>query len=304
MAREHIRAFQAIPGVTVRGIWNRTRTKAEMLAAEFNIAEVATDIVDLQQRTAADLVVVAVAEMSINSVLQQVAQQPWTILMEKPVGVDYADGLQVQFYIETFGRKAFVGLNRRFLASTQAVITDLANDSGLRFIHVQDQQSLNVARDIGHPDAVVQNWMYANSVHLVDYLTLLGRGEIVGVEPVTRWDAAAPGVVLAKIVFSSGDLGLYEAIWNGPGPWACTVTTPRRRWEMRPLEKAVFQNVGERALNSAPTSAFDADFKPGFRLQAEGVVDALRGAPSSVPDIREAMRSMRLVRDIYMPEIQ
>ena len=31
MTREHIRAFQNVPGVTVVGIWNRTRDKAEAL---------------------------------------------------------------------------------------------------------------------------------------------------------------------------------------------------------------------------------------------------------------------------------
>ena len=37
MTREHIRAFQNVPGVTVAGIWNRTRDKAEALVKEFAI---------------------------------------------------------------------------------------------------------------------------------------------------------------------------------------------------------------------------------------------------------------------------
>ena len=71
----------------------------------------------------------------------------------------------------------FVGLNRRCLSSTQAVLADLADDPGPRFIHVQDQQSLDVARQIGHAEPVVRNWMYANSIHLVDYLRAFGRGD-------------------------------------------------------------------------------------------------------------------------------
>ena len=34
MTREHIRAFQNVPGVTIAGIWNRTREKAETLARD------------------------------------------------------------------------------------------------------------------------------------------------------------------------------------------------------------------------------------------------------------------------------
>lgn len=298
MTREHIRAFQDVPGVTVAGIWNRTRDKAEALAREFAIAHVASDIDELRATTQADLAVLAVYEPAINAVAKQALAHPWAILMEKPIGLDVADAEDIAAEVKARKARVFVGLNRRTLSSTQAVLADLDDDPGPRFIHVQDQQSLEVARQIGHVPAVVDNWMYANSIHLVDYIPALGRGNISGVTPVVRWNPDAPTVVIAKVAFDSGDVALYEGIWNGPGPWACTVSTPRRRWELRPLEKAVFQNAGERKLNPVEPHARDADFKPGFRLQAEQVVAALRGEGQAT-SFDEALRSMRLVRDIY-----
>ena len=68
------------------------------------------------------------------------------------------------------------------------------------------------------------------------------------------------------MTFASGDIGLYEGIWNGPGPWACTVTTPRRRWELRPLEKAVFQNAGERKLNPVDAACVGRGLQAGLPL--------------------------------------
>lgn len=298
MTREHIRAFQNVPGVTVAGIWNRTRDKAEALLKEFAIAHVASSIDDLYAATKADLAVLAVYETAINPVVKQALAHPWTILMEKPVGLDLADAEDIAAAAKAKKAKVFVGLNRRTLSSTQAVLADLADDLGPRFIHVQDQQSLDVARQIGHAPQVVDNWMYANSIHLVDYIPVLGRGKITEVKPVVRWNPKAPTVVVAKVAFDSGDIALYEGIWNGPGPWACTVTTPRRRWELRPLEKAVFQNAGERKQNSVEPHAWDAEFKPGFRLQAEQVVSALRGNGNAT-GLDEAVRTMRLVRDIF-----
>ena len=47
---------------------------------------------------------------------------------------------------------------------------------------------------------------------------------------------------------------------------------------------------------------WDTEFKPGFRLQTEHVVAMLRGLPSEIPDLREAMRSMHLVHRIFTPE--
>jgi predicted dehydrogenase len=298
MTREHIRAFQNVPGVTIAGIWNRTREKAEALAKEFAIPVVAASVADLHAQTQADLAVLAVYETAINAVVKQALAHRWAILMEKPVGLDLADAEDIAAAIKAKQAKVFVGLNRRTLSSTQAVLADLADDPGPRFVHVQDQQSLDVARQIGHASAVVDNWMYANSIHLVDYIATFGRGKVTEVVPVVRWNAKAPTVVIAKVAFDSGDVALYEGIWNGPGPWACTVTTPRRRWELRPLEKAVFQNAGERKQNPVEPHVWDTEFKPGFRLQADQVVSALRGTGSAT-SIDEAVRTMRLVHDIF-----
>ena len=81
--------------------------------------------------------------------------------------------------------------------------------------------------------------------------------------------------------------------------WACTVTTERRRWELRPLERAQFQNAGERKLNPVEPHVWDSQFKPGFRRQAEQVVAAWRGESSAQPTLAEGVLSMRLVHDIY-----
>lgn len=298
MTREHIKAFRDVPGVSLAGIWNRTRDKAAGLAAEFGIPVVADDIGALHAQTKASLAVLAVYETAINSVVKQALAHPWSILMEKPVGLDLMDAEDIARAVKAAGARVFVGLNRRMISSTQSVLADLADDPGPRFIHVQDQQSLDVARQIGHAEPVVRNWMFANSIHLVDYLRTFGRGDITKVTPVAPWTPDKPNVVLAKVSFASGDIGLYEGIWNGPGPWACTVTTPRRRWELRPLEKATFQNAGERKLNAVDPHAWDANFKPGFRLQAERVADAVRGKAGAVT-IDDAMQTMRLVRDIF-----
>ena len=105
--------------------------------------------------------------------------------------------------------------------------------------------------------------------------------------------------MLAKIQFESGDLGLYEGIWDGPGPWAVTVSTAETRWEMRPLERAGFQARGERGLRMIEPSQWDQDFKPGFRLQAEMAVAAAMGRPSEAPLLDEAMETIKIIKDIF-----
>ncbi len=299
MGREHAKAFATVSGVTLAGVTSRSRDKAEALAKDFDIPLVADSVAELYSKSRADLVVVAVPEMQANAVALSVFDHPWTAILEKPAGYDLADAEAIHAAARDRGRRVFVALNRRFLSSTRAALADLSTREEPRFIHVQDQQSLDIARAIGHPEAVVRNWMYANSIHLVDYLRAFGRGAISGVTPISRWNASAPGVVLAKVEFESGDLGIYEGIWNGPGPWAVQVTTSARRWEMRPLEEATFQNGGERKRNTVEISAADRECKPGFRLQAEQAIAAILGHPSAIPTIDDSLESMRLVARIF-----
>lgn len=299
MNREHAKAFADIPGVSLAGIHSRTRSKAEALAAETGIPLVCDSIAELHDKTRADLLVIAVPEMSIREVAEAAFVHPWTIFMEKPPGKDLAEALHLQTLAQQHARIIYVGLNRRFISSTEAVIADVSTRDEKRFVRVEDQQSLETARVLGHPEEVVQRWMYANSIHTMDYLRSLCRGEVDKVTPLAPWNAASPGTVLGMVEFASGDIGLYEGTWDGPGPWAVTVCTPSRRWELRPLEQAKFINAGERKPNEVAVTDADQSFKPGFKRQAEEVIKAVRGEVSRAPTLESAIESMRMIATIF-----
>lgn len=300
MAREHIRAFADVPDVAIAGIHSRTRSRAEALANEFGVPGVYDSVSELYERTQANLVVVAVPEMAANSVSRACFEFPWTVLLEKPPGYNLRDAEEIHSVATAKRRKVLVGLNRRFLSSTRTALADLAQYDSPRFIHVQDQQNFEEAASYGHPDLVVENWMYANSIHVIDYLRAFGRGKITSVVPVFAWHPKTSQVVVAKVEFDSGDSGLYEGIWKGPGPWAVSVSTPEKRWEMRPLEQAASQVWGERHLQPVGgVHSWDQDFKPGLRLQAEMAVAAVLGKPSDSPTLDEAMKTMRLINEIF-----
>jgi predicted dehydrogenase len=304
MINEHAKAFAAVPGSVLAGIWNRTRSRAEALAGKHGIAAVYDDLAEMLTDTAPDLVVLAVYETAILDVVTTVLANPAKLFIEKPVGLDLDAARQIDGLAREHGREVYVGLNRRCMSSTLATLADLEDRAGPRHVYVQDQQSLETARAIGHAEPVVQNWMFANSIHIIDYLNCFCRGEITQVQCLRPWTPDEPQTVVAAVTYSSGDFGIYEAIWNGPGPWACAVSTPARRWEMRPLEKAVFQNAGERSLNDVTQASEDTDFKPGFLVQAQRVVGAVRGEDTGAVDLAEALRTTELVAQIYSKSVQ
>lgn len=300
MAAQHIAAFSALDDAQVVGIHSRTRARAEGLAARHGIGVVAGSVEELNRRTEAQLVVVTVPELAANAVAKECFRHPWAVLLEKPAGYDLADAEDIARAAAGRELPVMVGLNRRFYSSMRAVQADLeSRPDEKRFIHVQDQQSYAEARRFNHPEKVVERFMYANSIHNIDLLMHFGRGEVAKVESIKPWRGEKTEVVLAYVEFSSGDSGLYEGIWKGPGPWACSVSTPSRRWQLQPLEQARFQNANERAQNAVEVSADDQRFKAGFLLQAGAAVERSAGRPSSIADLQESLRTMRLIHRMF-----
>lgn len=300
MAREHIRAFASLEGVKVSGIYSRTTARAEALAKEFAIPHVTDSVEALYARTRADLVVQTVPELAARAVATAVLAHPWAVLMEKPAGYDLADAHAIAGLAAGHTTPVMVGLNRRFYSSTLAIKADLDSRPGeKRFIHVQDQQSYAEARHYKHPEQVVEKFMYANSIHLIDMLNALGRGKVQKVNRITPWLGEETRTMLAHIEFDSGDSGLYEGLWHGPGPWACAVSTDSRRWTMQPLEDAVYQNAGERSRQTVERSELDRNFKAGFVLQAQAAVGRVRGEDTQIASIEESLRTMHLIHDIF-----
>lgn len=300
MAREHARAFRDVAGVSLAGIYSRTPARAHQLGQEFGIARVYDSIAALHDGSQAHLVIVSVPELSMNAVSRACFAYPWTVLLEKPAGYNLEDGEAIAAHAAGQGTRVYVALNRRQYSSTRAALADVDSRDETRYIRVLDQQDQAAARAAGQPPEVVANWMFANSIHTIDYLRQFGRGDVAEVKVLRPYSAQNPGVVLAEVAFASGDIGLYEGIWNGPGPWAVTVATPKRRWEMRPLEQASFQNRGERVLHPAPLHEWDTVYKAGFRQQAELAVDAARGgATAGLPTIADALETVRLIARIF-----
>jgi len=299
MASEHVRAFAACPDVQLVGIHSRSAARAQELAAAYPEMEVCGTIVELHARTAADLVVVAVPELACLPVCELAFRYSWTLLIEKPVGHTLAEARQIEQLASTQKARAYVALNRRFYASTLQLQQVLRPIEAPRVVTILDQEEPAAALAAGQPPEVVRHWMFANSIHLIDYFSLLCRGEHLDTQVLTPWQPDAPGTVIAQLRFSSGDIGLYQAVWNSPGPWSVAVSTPSLRTELRPIEQLSLQPAGTRQVQLQPADPLDQQFKPGLLRQAQAAIQAARGEATTLPSLAEANRSMALVASIY-----
>lgn len=298
MAEQHCRVYRQIDGVELVGVYSRTRERAEALAERHEIPAV-YDSVDALAGTRADLALVTVKELGTLPVVEQAGKHDWTMFLEKPAGYNLPMARRVREAAERNGRTAYLGLNRRFYASTLHAQQELATCEGPRHINVFDQQNFAEARSLGHPEEVVRHFMYANSIHIVDYLMQFGRGSVVEVRRERDWLGEDTFLQAASVQFSSGDTGRYECLWNAPGPWSCSVSTAEKRLEMRPLESLAIQMAGSRRLTPVEPDMIDSTYKAGFFRQAEAMIATLGGSRDVMPSLADGLRTMELIHDIY-----
>ena len=177
MTSEHLKAFNALSDVQTVGIHTRNRERAEILARSCPSLSIYETIDSLFLDTQPDLVVISVPELACAEVCSKAFKYPWTLLIEKPVGYNLTQARQIEAEASLHQAKAFVALNRRYYDSTQRLLSLLSKSTSRRIVSILDQEDANTAK-AGQPSLVVQNWMFANSIHLIDYFSLLCRGSL------------------------------------------------------------------------------------------------------------------------------
>jgi predicted dehydrogenase len=299
MTTEHLKAFKDIHNVEFEGIYSKTKSKAVELSKQYGIKNIFDNIDDLYTSTNSDAVIISVPELSLREVCEVVFKYPWISLIEKPVGYNLIDAEYILNLAKKNNAKVYVALNRRHYSSTRNILNKLNNINEKRVVNIFDQEDAISALKAGQPEIVVKNWMYANSIHMIDLFRVFCRGKIIHVNNILKWDANNPNIVLSEIKFESGDIGIYQAIWNAPAPWMLTISTPSARYEMRPMEYAYEQLAGSRQQIQLEVEDIDISYKAGIKKQAEEFIKVLNNQSYILPNLDEAFESMKLINNIY-----
>ena len=91
IAREHAKAFLDIENTELLGVTSRSKKPLEAFATDFKVTNKCDNIGQLYRTTQAELVIITVNVDQISNVLLECALYPWTILVEKPLGINLAE---------------------------------------------------------------------------------------------------------------------------------------------------------------------------------------------------------------------
>lgn len=299
MAREHARAISNIDGVCIVGAMGRNKTKIQSFCGDFSIDVCAETVSELYKKTQANALVIAVNELSSPAIVMEALNFPWIILSEKPVSLDLEEAQQIEKKRMALKRKLFVAMNRRHYGSTIAARELLDSDNNTRVVEIHDQENTLAALASGSPKEVVSKWMVANSIHLIDYFSVFCRGKLCNLQFIEKLNTKKPFLTMAILRFDSGDLGIYTAFWNAPGPWSVKITTREQLLEMRPLEGLEQQVFPEKSKNRISLPAVDKEYKPGIYRQAEQLIAATKSQDHSLPSLIDYLETHKLVEKLY-----
>ena len=300
MAQEHAKVFQSIEDVELVGVTSKTGKRAKDFADRFGIKDVCLNIDELYTLTKPDLLVITVPELATKSVVSAALRHPWKLLIEKPVGYNFVEARQISEIAKEKKDDIFVGFNRRYYSSALQILEGVSNfPTEKRYIYVQDQQNIQEAINLGQPEIVADNYMYANSVHIIDLINFFGRGNVVEINNILPWNGRQTDRVLSVIKFAEGDVAVYDGVWKGPGPWSCSVSINSARWSMQPLEEANVQMDGERKRRQLLINDDDRKFKPGLFKQNSAIINQMRGRTTNVVTLAQSYETMSLISKIY-----
>ncbi len=300
MSTQHALAFSDINEVTLSGVLSRSEASAREFAANFSISNICDSIEKLWDVTHSDILVVCVPPSELLGIALEVVKYPWHCLFEKPLGLNLSEANEIVAAARKYNSNSFIGLNRRHMSSTTNVLDALTSEDGNRIVTVSDQQNPLTALKHGHSLAVVNNWHFANSIHTVDYFSLFCRGELISIQSLTPSEFHDGFFKCSSLLYDSGDYGLYMGLWEAPGPWGVSVSTKAQRFDMQPLERSSVRLISDRLSTQLPVADWDTTFKPGFRRQAQLLVDSLDGTTNSLPTIFDGLKTMETIHRLFL----
>lgn len=297
MSREHIKVFDKIKSVELKGIYSRTKKKAESLISEYKGLVYYNSIKELYEKTRADLVIISVSVENTKKVCLEACKFSWKCLVEKPFGYNFKE---TQYLAKKLINKKqfYVALNRNYYSTTQKILEILKNDKTKRVIYINDQENIkeNYKK---YPKKVLNNFMYANSIHLVDFIRIFARGNLLDVKTIFNLKTKSSHSFAKSLKFSSGDIVVFTSFWERPAPWSLSISTENYFFDMKPLESLQVKSKKNKKKIIFSQKLDDINFKSGLMMQAQKIVEKINNKKNFFPGVKEILHTTNLINRIF-----
>jgi len=295
IVENHIRSFSSYKNICLFSILSRTPEKANFLKKKYNIKYVFNNYSEIfKENNNISVAVIGVSVSSTYEVCKSVFKLFDYCLVEKPAGYNYSEAKKIYLLSKQYKTKAYVALNRRFFFSSINLELLLRKNNDKRIVNILDYENSLLNKKL-YPKKIINNWMFANSIHLIDYANFLCRGKLI----LIKKNLISKKEKLIHLIYSSGDICIYQSIWERPGPWTVSVSTKKEYFKLEPLEDLSIRNKNSYKYKFIKRDKFDQIYKPGFYRQAGDFLNAIYGKTNRLVTLEKSLELMKLISQLY-----
>lgn len=223
-------------------------------------------------------VIAAVGTEMLMNVLLELIQHVnvKAILLEKPGAVSIEELILNKPILLNAKKPILLAYNRRFYSSVLESERLIKEDGGLQAIHFEFTEWSHKITPSPKPLEVKQNWLFANSTHVIDLAFHLAgiprEWQSYSKSGSLSWHKysqfSGAGITENEVLFS------YIADWESAGRWGIELLTSKRRIYLKPMEEVHIQEKGSIQISKHVfDQTIDQEFKPGLYKQVQAFLD-------------------------------
>lgn len=216
----HLDALKFIQNVNVVGVMNSGRKDPVELRKKYQINNWIRNENDFNQLKKVDAIIVAVTTKQTVKLLPLLTKLNLPCLIEKPLGINPTESLEIMNKLESIKDLTFVGFNRRFYSTflkAQDFIKKLGSPYSLHIDAPEPHSSLLMRGK--HIDDV-KNRLLLNTTHALDFfIFLLGKPININNFNNNSYRNGYKIDFMSFLEFDDNASGSFISHWASPGPW-------------------------------------------------------------------------------------
>ena len=214
---------------------------------------------------------VSISELK-NTSIQLINAGVKYLLLEKPGELTHSGLNEINIKSIECSTDVLIAYNRRFYSSISELKKQTEIDGGITSVHFEFTEWIHTIDPKMYDSEDLNKWIISNSSHVIDTaFSLIGIPNelcaFVGGKDAIKWHPS--GSIFTGSGISENNIPFtYHSNWNGPGRWAIEVSTRKRRFYLKPMEKLFQQFKGSIAVEEIELDYdLDLNFKPGLYVQ-------------------------------------
>ncbi len=201
------------------------------------------------------------------------------LLLEKPGDLSVENLADINTAAKEKGVKVGIAYNRRFYTSLSVLREEALLDGGITSAHFEFTEWIHTIDPAIYDPEALKKWIISNSSHVIDTVfALIGIPKELhaSVHGQNMIDWHPSGTIFSGSGVSEENIPFtYHSNWEGPGRWAIEISTRKRRFYLKPMEKLQQQLKGSVQITDIEINdQLDKEYKAGLFLQTQSFLNA------------------------------